>query len=734
MISNRFSLALALCTSWLSSAHAAAEFQYYVYPVGGITGISQSAIKTEQVGPKYGGMINEKYADLFFDAPTQQALVKSFQEGVAKQFPSSVVGGNQIRTSRSGKYAYQPYEATQCSPQFTVNYKDSFAIAIGISRLSTYFNTYSDFTQVLIPITYTVRFVKLNGASVVFSKSETIYTGMTAPTADFFMPGGKEIKPENVAKLKAAIMTDGLQMVQRHVDAAAKGFAPKQSAITIAARDGDYFIFNNGSEVGFSSGEDFDAVNDKGEEFSFTVEYASNGIAVAVASDFTADIKRATNRLRQGEKLTFSFTKQGKDDAKPSVLAVQYTPAAGASLTDQQVLDNALLSIVADDIGFKAPFNLVKHDADFSRLKTQIRGEANCESTMFQDMNGFADNSTKPRVNPDLYLKLDAHSSPVFTAIGVGGATTKSIFTNSVSLSLIDRSSVVNQVFAGSSPYELTRTGGKGLDNNQANEINLKNAALASMQSMLAGFSSAPKTVGIKSVSNGVLTLAQPLPLSVFNQARIVRPLKAGSSKAPVLMPLPGSVAQLIKPTQDTDKIEIKGQVRTTDLIMLGATDATNKPLKFCDDTRKRHFLLTPNLKHPSNGESLVGRVIPFKAKGFNFVETQAHYLDSVELALKEGFFSSTDVIKNVDTPYCAVAQEVQQLLKNDCAADKCAGSANVVSGVRIYEGANKIGESLVGAKFDFSEIKPDALSQFVGVKAYEHQLNSISQHKTKLH
>lgn len=734
MISNRFSVALALCASWFSSAHAAAEFQYYVYPVGGITGISQSAIKTEQVGPKYGGMINEKYADLFFDAPTQQALVKSFQEGVAKQFPSSVVGANQIRTSKSGKYAYQPYEATQCSPQFTVNYKDSFAIAIGISRLSTYFNTYSDFTQVLIPITYTVRFVKLNGASVVFSKSETIYTGMTAPTADFFMPGGKEIKPENVAKLKAAILNDGLQMVQRHVDAAAKGFAPKQSQITIAAKDGDYFIFNNGSEVGFTSDEDFDAVNDKGEEFSFTVQYASNGIAVAVASDFTPDIKRATNRLRQGEKLTFSFTKQGKDDAKPSVMAVQYTPASGASLTDQQVLDNALLSIVADDIGFKAPFNLVKHDADFSRLKTQIRGEANCESTMFQDMNGFADNSTKPRANPDLYLKLDAHSSPVFTAIGVGGATAKSIFTNSVTLSLIDRSSVVNQVFVGSNPYELNRTGGKGLDNNQANEINLKNAALASMQSMLAGFSVAPKTVGIKAVSNGVLTLAQPLPLSVFNQAKIVRPLKAGSSKAPVLMPLSRSVAQLIKPTQDTDKIEIKGEVRASDLIMLGATDAANKPLKFCDDSRKRHFLMSPNLRHPSNGEALVGRVIPFKTKGYNFVETSAPYLGSVELALKEGFFGSTDVVKNVETPYCAVAQEVQQLLKNDCVGDKCAGSASVVSGVRIYEGANKIGESLAGAKFDFSEIKPDALSQFVGVKAYEHQLNSISQHKSKLH
>jgi len=726
------SAALALYASSWSIAYAAAEFQYFVYPVGGITGISQSAGQVKTSGPKYGGMINAKYADLFFDAATQNALIQSFKDGVAKQFPTSVVGANQVRTSKSGKYAYQPFEAKECRPDFTVDYKDSFAISIGISRLSTYFNTYSDFTQVLIPITYTVRFVKLNGASVVFSKSETIYSGMTALTNDFFMPGTRDIKPDSVAKLKAAIMADGLQMVQRHVDAAAKGFSPKQSEITVAARDGNYFIFNNGSEAGFSSGEDFDAVNEKGEEFSFSVEYASNGIAVAVAADFTPEVKRATNRLRQGDKLTFSFTKQGKDDAKPSVLAVQYSPAPGANLNDQQVQDNALLSIVADDIGFKAPFNLIKHDADFSRLKNQIRGEANCEATMFQDMNGFADNSTKPRANPDFYLKLDAHSSPIFTVTGVGGATTKSIFNNSVTLSLVDRSSVVNQVFVGSNPYELTRTGGKGLDNNQANEINLKNAAQSAMQSMLTGFAVTAKTLAIKSVSGGAITLAQPLALSVFNQAKIVRPLKAGS-KATVLMPVASSQAQLIKPTQDTDKVDIKGEVRSTDLIMLGSIDAANKPLKVCDDSRKRYFLMTPSLKHPSMGEGVIGRVIPFKAKGFNMYETSSAYLDSVQLALQDGFFGNTDVVKTVESPYCVVAQEVQQLVKNDCTADKCAGSASIASGVRIYEGANKIGESIVGAKFDFSDINADALSQFVGVKAYEHQLNSIAQHKSKL-
>ena len=152
------------------------------------------------------------------------------------------------------------------------------------------------------------------------------------------------------------------------------------------------------------------------------------------------------------------------------------------------------------------------------------------------------------------------------------------------------------------------------------------------MQSMLTGFAVAPKTVAIKAVSGGAITLAQPLPLSVFNQAKIVRPLKAGS-KATILMPLASSQAQLVKPTQDTDKLDIKGEVRNSDLIMLGSMDATNKPLKMCDDTRKRHFLMTPSLKHPSLGEGVVGRVIPFKAKGFNLYETSAAYLDSVQLA-----------------------------------------------------------------------------------------------------
>lgn len=731
MKTTRLLAPLLLCAIF-RPAVAATDFQYYVMPVAGITGISQSAHKMQQTGPKYGGMINAKYADTFFDDEVQKNLNRGFQDEVKSRFSTSVIGPNQVGTSRSGKYAFQPFDQVQCKPTFTANYKDVFAIAVGISRLSTYFNTYSDFTQVLIPVTYTIRFVKMNGASVVFSKSETIYTEMTATSNDFFKPGTQEITPANTQKLKAAILSDGLAMIRRQVDMAAKNFSPKQSEVGVVARDGEYIVFDRGSEIGFSSGEDFDAINAKGEEFSFSVKYATDRLAVAVASDFTTEIKRATNRLREGDKVVFSFTKQGRDDAKPSVLAIQYASRDGKPLTEKQIQDNALMAIVSDDIGFNAPFNLIKYDADFARLKEQIRSEANCEATMYRDMHGFADNSTKPSNNPDFYLKIDTYNSPAFTAAGVGGVVTKTVFNDAVTFSLIDRSSIVNQVFLGTNLYELTRTGGKGLSEEQAREVNLKNSALIASKSMLAEFASANKSVAIKSVAGSTVTLAETLPVDRFPQARLVRPLKIGKLNKQVLLPIAADVAQLIKPSSDTSTIEFKGALKNTDILTLGTLDPNNKQLQQCESSRQTRFL-APALKHPSTAEEIIGKVVGSKAKGYNMVETNAAYLDSVELALRDGFFSSSNVVKKFDAPNCVLALELQQLPKNDCVASKCTGTANVGSGIRIFEGATQVKESVQGARFDFSDIGADALPQFIGLKAFEHQINSISHHRSKL-
>ena len=716
----------------LLTAHAvqaAAEFQYYVFPVRGITGISQSALGHKGGGPKYGGMISEKYADQFFTPVVQQSINKSFVDEVRKSFPSSAVGANQIGSSRSGKYAYEPYDAVDCKPNFHVSYKDAFGIAIGVSRLSLYINPYGNYVDALIPVTYTIRFVQLNGANVVFSRSETIYTRYTSLAADFFVPGTREVAPNVINKLQGAIVSDGLMTIKRLVESAAKSFSPKQTQITVTGRDGDYILLSHGSEVGFSSDESFDAVTDKGVEMSYDIVYASNGVAVAVASDFTPEVKRTSNAVRVGDKLNFTFTKQGRDDAKPTILATQYLSQymPEGKLSERQIQTNALMSLVADDIGFKAPFNIVKQDTDFVLLKEQIRSDVACED-IFRDLHGFADNSTQPRRLPDYFLKMETFSSPSHTAWGVGRVNSSTVFDNTVTLSLVDRSNVVNQVFIGNSPYVLERSGGKGLAFSEGQEVNLKNASLAALQFMVAGFSNHPKVVGIKNINAGVVSLAQPLPALAFEQARLVRPLKSGNKQ--FMMPLPGDVAKLIKPTQDTDKVEIKGQIRTSDLIQVGGIDFLSRPLLRCEG-RQTRFLTSP-LNKPSTGEEAIANHVMVKAKGYNLIESDGIFLQAVRSALKDGHFEPFETAAKPNSPYCYTAVELQQLPKNACATDKCSGSASVASGMRLYEGANKVGESIVGGRFDYNDIHPDDLASFVAVKAYENHVKSVSDHKSK--
>jgi hypothetical protein len=726
---RRILLALAAAGS-TGLACAAAEFQYYVFPVAGITGISQSALKASSPSSRYGGMIQEKYADLFFDSSAQMGLITHFDKAVSRAFPSSVVGPNQVGTHREGKYAYQPYAAAQCSPAFKVNYRDTFAVAMGVSRLSTYFNSYSDFTQVLVPVTYTIRFVKLNGAAVIFSKSETVYTEYATTTKDFFIPGTQEMAPAVVEKLRSAIYSDGLAMIDRQTELAARNFSPKQTQVGISARDGGYFIFDRGSEIGFASGEDFDALNEQGEEFSFTVKYATDGLAVAQASDFSTDVKQATNRLREGAKLKFSFSRQGKDDAKPSVLAVSYASPNGTPLPQALVLENALQSIVVDDIGFKAPFNLIKQDADFVRLKEQIRGEANCESSMFQSMSGFSDNTTEPRVNPDFYLKFDQYASPMFRVDGTAGVTSKTIFSNAVTLSLVDRGGVIRQVFMGNSPYELVRTGGKGLAPEQATEVNLKNASLLALNALLTGFNPKRKVMTVNGLADKVATLSEPLPQAAFNQVQLARPLKVGNKT--VYLPLHRSEAQLERASQDTDALAFKGSLRKGDVVLLGAFGSGHRVLRTCDASRQRRFLTAP-LSHPSSGDALIARVVGSSLKGYDLLETNRVFLDSVAVALRDGMFESQTMAPAEDTPYCVLGMELQQLPRNECSSGKCSGTASVGSGIRLLDGTTKIGESVQAGRFEFSDVQTEAVSSFVGIKAFEQHLKSISPHQSKL-
>jgi len=709
------------------TAFAGATFQYYVVPVNGITGISESALSKGK-GPKYGGMINEKYADIFFDLDNRNKVISQFVESTKKSFPTAAIGPNQVvEDGASGAYGFQPFEQVQCRPKFSVNYKDAYVISIGVSRLSVFFNDYrsnvGEISQVIVPITYTVRFIKLDGAQVIFSKSETITSSLKdTPSSELYSNRStQELKPNYLASLKSAVLEDALMMVNRQVEFASKNFKPKQSQVNVLYKDKEFIVFDKGSEVGFVSGEAFDA--DAEKYMSFQVRYTTEGLTVAQPAGGEMSAGNI-NSLREGSKLNFSFTKQGVDDAKPSVMAVHYT---SEPLTPKQAVANSLVSILSDNIGFKTPFNLLKQDPDFDLLKLQIRSDINCNSDMWRKINGFADVSTVKRKDPDLFLKLDHFSTPHFTTVAETGVTSSNFFQSNVTLSLVDKSNVVHQNFSTTEVYENKRTDGKGLSLEQAQEVNLKNASLAATKQLVDGFRLTRKTVKVNSYSGGKVVLSEPIPASAFSQLSLVRPLTV--AKKTILVPILKDDAKLEPTDQDGNTFAVSinqfgdksSMFKTSDLVLVNGDINPARKIKFCELSRKRIFL-PPNLKYGSGGELNFAQMLALTSKKYNFMQQSESFVTSMNNALVEGSFESNAVSQNLENAVCILPFEFVQAPKLDCPSGKCEGVIDVTLGFRVFDGDKKINEAGEARKIQFKDVRQSDVSEFVGYKVLELQ------------
>jgi len=710
-----------------SSVSAGATFQYYVVPVNGITGISESALNKGK-SPKYGGMINEKFADIFFDAANRDKVISQFVETTRKVFPTSAVGPNQVvEDGAGGDYGFQPYKQAECRPKFTVNYKDAYVISIGVSRLSVFFNDYrsnvGDVSQVIVPITYTVRFLKLDGAQVIFSKSETITTVLKdTPSNELYSnKSTHELKPNYLAGLKSAVIDDALMMVNRQVEFASKNFKPKQNQVNVIYKDKEFIVFDKGSEVGFVSGEALDADDEK--YMSFLVRYTTEGLTVAQPVGGEMSVGNI-NSLREGSKLNFSFTKQGVDDGKPSVMSVHYT---SEPLTPNQIVANSLVSILSDNLGFKTPFNLIKQDPDFDLLKSQIRSDINCSSDMWRKIHGFADNTTLKRKDPDLFLKLDHNSTPAFTTFADTGVSSSSFFQSNVILSLVDKSNVVVQNFSTTLVYENRRTDGKGLSLDQAQEVNLKNASLAASKQLIDGFRLTRKTVKVNSFSNGKAQLSETIPVSAFDQLSLVRPLTV--AKKTVLVPILKDDAKLEPNNQDGNIFAVSinqfgdksNMFRASDLVLVNGDINPVRKMKFCDLNRKRLFL-PPTLKYGSGGELNFAQMLALTSKKYNFMQQSEAYVKSMNNALTEGFFESNSVHQNLENAVCILPFELVQPSKLDCPSGKCEGSIDVTLGFRVYDADKKINEAGEARKVQFKDVRQEDVSEFLGFKILELQ------------
>ena len=710
----------------------AAEFQYYLVPLKGVTGISQSALKNIATeGPKYGGMINEQYAEILFDVKTQQSITANFNDLVAKAYPKAVLGPSQVVASgKSGSYLYDKSGICSSRQQFQVGYQHAYAISIGISRLSTYANDYGDKTQLFVPITYTIRLMKINGASIVFSKSQTIWTNYDSTSKEFYDSQKKEISASTLQKVKEIVIKDSSTAIALLLEAAVKSFNPNQTEVKLAGRDGPYYIFDRGSEIGFKKGQEFYATDQANNEYGFEIKYASDRVAIGVPS--LAPGYTSPTRLSIDAKLNFNFESPGVDDAKISVLAVQYSSEGQQGVKQEQILDNALGNILVDNLGFTAPFNILKVDPDFQRLKLQIKSEINCDPEMYTNIPGFADTSTIERADPDLLLKVDHFDSPLVTVTGVGGVTTNVSFSNAVSLSLLDMAGVVRQNFTVSENYLLSQTNGKGLSPQQAKEVNLTNAGTKALKQLVAGFDPKKKIVKVLSMQSGVATLDSNISPASYKQFRLARPINF--NKRQLLLPIlnKGDDGVIFdEPVDSSNKLNYRGDLKVGDLLVQQYSNDGASQANLCE--RIGVFLLTPNLKNPSGVHRLMRYSVGSGAKNYDFIEESSSFMSGASTALKDGFFATKQIEKPSSIKNCLLPVELQQLTKLACTAGKCSGTASIGSGVRIYSGDTKVAESIVGASFDFNEIPESEVSRFVGLKLFEHHIQSTDAHKSKL-
>lgn len=725
-----------LASVWSASGALAASFQYYVSSLDTVTGISLGANAGRGASvaeeKRFSALIDEKYVERFFDIEARNVLVSTLKQGVQHAYASSYIGLNQIRSAREGVYKYAPDEPV-CNTSFRASYKDVFATSIGISRFSVYRNDYDEFTQILIPVTYTLRFIKIDGAEIIFSKSTTIYTSGTFLRRDVIDPKTNDITSARLRELRAAVLSDGAQSITKLVEEAQSRFNPQSREVKLIEKKDGYFVFDKGSEIGFSSKDhqSLEGRDSNGNDYNFDIHYASQSIALGRPTNYGAEVVRKVNGLPEGTPLTFSFSKAGRDDDKQTLLVVPATLNAASGDKTKNATSRALMDLVVDDLGFNAPFNVLKIDPDFDAVKEELRIASPCFN--LNDVNGYKDVSDPSRKPPQFFLWLSYANSPIVTSEGMGGIEKKFAFDTVVSLTVTDQYGAVQYSALGVSPYELTQSGGKGLSIVQAIEINAKNAALLAIKDLTTQFRPVTRVVSVKSVNGSEAVVSETVDAKARATAEIRRPLQVAALKRTVNIPILKDDASLVASSGPQVALSYTGALRKGDILQLTADPWVKPGLMHCPSTRKRSFL-DGVLSSANDLQGVAETVLGSKLPAFNFFETSENFRISAKQTLDQGFFVSDGAFDAVsDIGQCLVVQELQRLESKSCTAEGCEGVAAIGSAVRIYAGDQKIKESIIGRQLSFKDKREAEISGLSGNMSFQTMMKSFDEHKNKL-
>ncbi len=733
----RMALLAMFASFWSASDVLGASFQYYVSSLDTVTGISLGANvgrdAVEIKKKRYSALIDEKYVRQFFDSRAREILVSTLKQGVQQAYATSYIGLNQVGSAREGVYKYAPYDEARCEPSFRSNYKDVFTTSIGISRFSVYRNDYNEFTQILIPVTYTLRFIKIDGAEIIFSKSTTIYTTGTFLRRDVIDPKTNDITKARLEEFRAAVLNDGTRSISELVAEAKSRFNPQAREVKVIEKKDGYFVFDKGSEIGFSSQDRQSLVglDSNGNGYSFDIHYASQSVAVGRPTNFGPEVVRKVNGLQEGTPLTFSFSKIGRDDNKQTILAVPAAINLPSGDQTKNANTRALMDLVVDDLGYNAPFNVLKIDPDFDAVKNELRNGVSCFN--LNEVNGYGDVSDPSRKPPQFFLWLSYGNSPVATSEGMGGIEKKFIFDTAVSLTVTDQYGAVQHSAVGVSPYELTQSGGKGLSIVQAMEINAKNAALLAIRDLTTQFRPVMRVLSVKNANNGEAVVNEMVDSKAISTVEIRRPLQVAALKKTVNILIPRDEVSLEASSDPKVGLTYKGSLRKGDILQLTANPWVKPSLIHCPSTRKRSFV-DDVLSSTNDMQDVAETVLGSKLSAFNFFETSEIFLISAKQTLENGFFSGDGMFNAVSNiGQCLVVQELQRLETKSCAAGECRGVAAIGSAARIYAGDQKIKESVIGHQLSFKNKREAEISGLSGNMSFQTMMKSFDEHKNKM-
>ena len=732
------SIFLLACAASVSAQETTAP--YYVFAVKGIAGLANSDNAGKPADKNYGGMIDLRYVEKFFPGVesdnVQNQLNAVFQSEVVRSFPRAVISAKQMAAVKNNNYQYLPN--AQCGDTtFTADNNETYAVSMGINRLSVYVNVWDKYVDVFVPVTYSLRFIQMGSGELAYTVSETFYTRAEGFAADYLDRNASSannyvINNAGILKIKDSVREDAKKAIAYLVDKASKSFKPQKKTIKVVAREGKYIVFNGGSELGFASGPSFTAVNDKQQELAYDIVYTTKGIAVGVASNYGAESVRLSNGVSVGDNVSFVFTQRGKDDAKPDVLVNQYLASymPNKKLSDEQVLNNSLAAILVDNIGTEAPFNVVTHDPELFKLVNQIKSEANCDSSIYEKIPLFSGNSATPKPVPDYFLKLSSHASPEYVNWGVGKVNSLTTFNTSVNLSIIDRSAVVKQSILTNEVLSVSKSYGKGLSSEESKQVSLKNVTTTAAANLIKQFKYKNTFIKIKAINQGVASLSEPLSADGFEDIQLVRPLTYKGST--IYIPVPSNEIKIIRPAQDTDKIEFKGKLTTNELIQVPSIDHSRKAITAkCTD--KNGVILQHKSGIPSGGETVIAASSLYGAKGYKLLESDPIFLGAVKSTLLDGKFEQADIFNVQNGTACYLPMEYQGLTVTSCTAGKCAGNATVSSGIRVFDKDVKVLESIETRKIDFSDKEEESLNKFISLSAYENHVQKYLNHQNKL-